>query len=293
MELFLQIVKLVSGPLIGAVIGIFTNYIAVKMLFRPRHEVRIGKFRLPFTPGIIPRRKAALANAVGHAVGDSLVKKEDLKKALLSDEVCNVITKGLMAMPGLRETGEALLGEGYADKKEAVLDALTDRIVTAITAMDMGAVIAAEGANAVNQLAAKNPLIGMFVNEATVQSLAAPLAEKVNDYVNAEGRHKVRESLAEQIDAIERKPLREFVGGADEMKAVFEGVYRTLITRHADAIAAQFKIAQIVENKINAMPAEDLEALVLAVMKKELNAVIWLGGIIGLVLGGINLISML
>ena len=35
METFLLILKYISGPLVGAVIGYFTNYLAVKMLFRP------------------------------------------------------------------------------------------------------------------------------------------------------------------------------------------------------------------------------------------------------------------
>ena len=37
-----------------AAIGYFTNYIAIKMLFRPRKELRIGSWRVPFTPGVIP-----------------------------------------------------------------------------------------------------------------------------------------------------------------------------------------------------------------------------------------------
>ena len=43
-----------TGPLIGAVIGYFTNYLAVKMLFHPRKAIKVGKFTLPFTPGAIP-----------------------------------------------------------------------------------------------------------------------------------------------------------------------------------------------------------------------------------------------
>ena len=46
---------IITGPVIGAVIGYVTNLIAVKMLFYPINPVYIGKFRLPFTPGIIAR----------------------------------------------------------------------------------------------------------------------------------------------------------------------------------------------------------------------------------------------
>ena len=40
-----------------AAIGYGTNYIAIKMLFRPRKEIRIGSCRVPFTPGVIVLRK--------------------------------------------------------------------------------------------------------------------------------------------------------------------------------------------------------------------------------------------
>lgn len=69
----MNIVSLLAGPVIGGVIGYFTNYIAVKMLFRPKTAIKIGSFTVPFTPGIIPKRKPALARAIGQAVGNNLV----------------------------------------------------------------------------------------------------------------------------------------------------------------------------------------------------------------------------
>ena len=50
-----------AGPIIGALIGYCTNYIAVKMLFYPKQEVRIFGRKLPFTPGAIPKGKQRLA----------------------------------------------------------------------------------------------------------------------------------------------------------------------------------------------------------------------------------------
>ena len=77
----------VSGPLIGSVIGYCTNYLAVKMLFYPRKELRIGGHRLPFTPGVIPKGKPRLAAAIGEMVGKTLLTKEDIARRLLSPEL--------------------------------------------------------------------------------------------------------------------------------------------------------------------------------------------------------------
>ena len=59
-----QILHYIAGPLIGALIGYCTNYIAVKMLFHPHHEVKVFGHTLPFTPGGIPKNKPRLAHAI-------------------------------------------------------------------------------------------------------------------------------------------------------------------------------------------------------------------------------------
>ena len=78
---------LIIRPLIGAGIGYITNWIAVKMMFRPLNEKRIGKIKIPFTPGIIPRNKARLAESVGNAINENLLTEDTLRETLLSDEI--------------------------------------------------------------------------------------------------------------------------------------------------------------------------------------------------------------
>ena len=49
-------------------------------------------------------------------------------------------------------------------------------------------------------------------------------------------------------------------------------------------------VEKIVEEKIRAMDPKDLEALLLMVMKKELNALVWLGVPLGFIMGCITTI---
>jgi uncharacterized membrane protein YheB (UPF0754 family) len=65
---------------IGAIIGGFTNHLAIKMLFRPHQAVYIWGKRLPFTPGLIPRRRDELAVQMGKLVVEHLVTAEGIKK---------------------------------------------------------------------------------------------------------------------------------------------------------------------------------------------------------------------
>lgn len=74
-------------PFIAAVIGYFTNWVAIKMLFRPREEVRILGLRVPFTPGVIPRKRDQIAASIGDAVADNLLTSEAVAERLGSEEV--------------------------------------------------------------------------------------------------------------------------------------------------------------------------------------------------------------
>ena len=75
----MEILHIVLPLVLGALIGYVTNYIAVKMLFRPYEAVKIGNNTLPFTPGVIPKNKPRIARACGAAVEGSLFFTESLK----------------------------------------------------------------------------------------------------------------------------------------------------------------------------------------------------------------------
>jgi uncharacterized membrane protein YheB (UPF0754 family) len=69
-------------PLLGALIGYVTNYIAIRMLFRPLRPWRLFGFRLPLTPGIIPSKRGELAQRMGEMVGSHLLTAEDVRQTL-------------------------------------------------------------------------------------------------------------------------------------------------------------------------------------------------------------------
>lgn len=289
MEL-MDIIKIAVILVMSAIIGIFTNYIAVKMLFRPYRAKFIGKWQIPFTPGIMPRRQQALGRALGKMITEMLVRTEDLKNALLSDEISHTVAKGILAFPSLRSSGKSLFGENYAEKREVVIDYLTNKILDGIVAMNVGEVIAKEAGDAVHSFSSKNPLVAMFVNDHMIAQLTAPIGEKVTDFLTGDGKAKLREALSLELAAFEDKPVGEWISDTESFERVIVGLYRRLVGKYAGAIASQFHIDRIVEEKVNAMPPEALENLILSVMKKELNAVIWLGGAIGLVLGGVSVL---
>jgi len=88
-------IALLAGSVgIGATIGYVTNYIAIKMLFRPYKAKKIGNITI-FPQGVIPREKEALANKVGEMVKNYILSENEIKRIVTSNEVKEEIEKFL------------------------------------------------------------------------------------------------------------------------------------------------------------------------------------------------------
>jgi uncharacterized membrane protein YheB (UPF0754 family) len=70
----------ISPPILGGIIGYFTNDIAIKMLFRPYRAIYVLKRKVPFTPGLIPRNQERLAKNISKTIMGSLLTPEELQK---------------------------------------------------------------------------------------------------------------------------------------------------------------------------------------------------------------------
>lgn len=291
---------LLSGPVVGAIIGYFTNYIAVKMLFHPRNPITVGGHTLPFTPGIIPKRKKDLAKAIGTAVQDELFGEQEVKEILLEEGTKRVITEAITdQVDGLlggdvsvKEQISGLTGQEFYEDKKAVLGTFfTDKIVQGIISMDIGQIIADKGTAFISEKM-NNPLLAMFMTPELIQSLAAPIGEQVNVYLETEGKENIQIYVQNEIEALEQKKPGELLTGMEDCRTAFQEklqeVYSGFVEAHADEVAKQFRIREIIESRVAGMSNEALEQLVLSVMKHELGMIVNLGALIGAVIGIVN-----
>ncbi|MGE6706436.1 DUF445 family protein [Exiguobacterium artemiae] len=87
------VIKMIGMIIIGALIGAITNHLAIRMLFRPLEAKYIGKYRIPFTPGLIPKRRDELAANLGRTVVKHLLTPEGISKRLQQPVVYEAITR--------------------------------------------------------------------------------------------------------------------------------------------------------------------------------------------------------
>jgi len=97
--------------IVGAVIGGATNYIAIKMLFKPAKPIMIGKWRLPFTPGLIPKRHEEIAVELGRLVMKHLITADRLKIKLLEPSFSKQLSQHVQEQISVWLAQEVTIGE--------------------------------------------------------------------------------------------------------------------------------------------------------------------------------------
>ena len=290
-----MILEKLAGPLIGAVIGYCTNYIAVKMLFYPKKEIKIWGHKLPFTPGAIPKGKPRLAKAIGNIVANTLLTEEDLKKKILSDETENAVVEKIM--DGLSTNLHTSINrifpeEEYTNAKEKVTNLLTDQILESVQNMNLEHIIVEEAGKAVKSKT-KGTMLEMFLNDEMLNSLIQPVGGEIVNYIQVSGADYIKGEISRKLAALEEKSMLELCDNLnvsqDSVRGMVSSLYQTAIESAAGNLVSNLNIAGIIEEKVSEMCIDDLEKMVLSVMKKELDTIVNLGALVGAILGMLNI----
>lgn len=278
-----------SGPLVGAVIGYFTNYIAVKMLFHPYKEVKLLGFTLPFTPGVIPKNKPRLARAIAHAVSDVLLTKQDIA-GLITDSAVESAGTAIVESSGLfgDKTPEELAQSFGADSLDTTnAEAfLTEKVYEGIKSMDIGSIVGDKAMEVVRA----NPMLSLL----PVGSIIGTIKAKIGEYVESEEcRNQIGAVVSEKVSEIKSAPIGDTLDAMGLTAVTAEGLVvsmmHKLLDKYLEPMLDMLSIEQIIEDKINDMDIAMFEDLVMSVMKNELNAIVNLGFFIGLIIGVVNI----
>ena len=73
-------IEILFLPIIGALIGYVTNYIAIKMLFLPKNPYYLFGFKIPFTPGLIPKKRKNIIDKISYTISNKIVDKKEIIK---------------------------------------------------------------------------------------------------------------------------------------------------------------------------------------------------------------------
>lgn len=318
----------IIAPLLGGVIGYITNDIAIRMLFRPHTAKYIFGIHIPFTPGIIPKEKGRIAEAVGGVISENLMNKEVLEKYLLSEDMIGKVRSSveefITTQQKNQETVACFLGH-YLSKEEIATIAqninqgITKQTYEKLADSAVGEKVAHIAIDHVAQKltidGAQELLSGIGGALGGLGGMAAGLfggnivakflgmlrepaehflAKNINTMLRDNGEEIVSNMIGGEVDSFLNKPVCKSLEGHEEQLAqavnTVESIYRSIITEHLPKILDSIDISKIVRERINEMDVNETEKLIFQVMSKELKTIVWLGALLGLVMGSINIL---
>ncbi len=317
----------IIAPLLGGVIGYITNDIAIRMLFRPHTAKYLFGIHIPFTPGIIPKEKGRIAEAVGGVISENLMNNEVLEKYLLSEEMIEKIKSAVEEFIATQQKNSETVAqflEHYLSEEE--IDSISQSVNQSITKQTYDKLADSSVGEKVAHVAidhvAKKLTIdgaqellagiggalggiggmaaGLFGSNIVAKFLSMLrepaehfLANNINTMLRNNGKEIVSNMVDGEVDNFLSKPVCRLLEGHEAQLAqavdTIESIYRSVITEHLPKILDSIDISKVVRERINEMDVNETEKLIFQVMDKELKAIVWLGALLGLVMGSINI----
>jgi len=322
----MNIIAILLPPLLGGVIALSTNWLAIKMLFRPLTEKRIFGIRVPFTPGLIPKERGRLARKLGEAISKHLLTPDILAHKLADPTV--------WPLPDCT-VGDILLGWGITDPAAyiaATISAPAKKAADAVLPRAIGGLVTlpekfpaldAKLAELTAQVSSNsiNPIAGLFVKHEKIynnikETVFTYLSEPENQEVLREAIHKGIDSMLGTEPAGDTEDLASMISttsieaqqqlsericafhikeGAEMLftQEPYASIIRRVLTVAATYLAEHMPIVDMIEQKMAGLDVAETEKILLSVVGRELKLIIWLGGLFGFLIGLMSLAMQL
>lgn len=299
----MNILSYLIPPILGGIIALSTNWLAIKMLFRPHRAKYVFGIRIPFTPGLIPKERAQLTAKLSEAISTKLLTPEVLA-AGLSDPA-------LWPLPDIT-VGEALDAWGIKSP-DTFLTPLSRR------AKDVADKLLPQALESAHKLEGSMPTLDQHLAQLTYKvidenlgTLAKMFISKEKVYTsikhnllaylsNPENYEYIREKVHNAIDSALASPVTHdalteklyavnIKDGLGTFLIKEKHTVARVLQMAATYVAKNMPIQAMIIGKLNAFEIAEAEALILDVAGRELRLIIWLGGFLGFVIGALSLL---
>ena len=299
----IEYLHFIAPPVVGGVVGYFTNDLAIRMLFRPLKPVYLFGHKLPMTPGMIPKNKERLAAGIGDMVSGKLMSSDVLAETLLSPEMLDKVRGKVTDFVAKQRQNNTPISMALAqligaDTVTSVIDtvksSVDQRITEKMSDPSLSEFVTQSIMKSINEQLQSNflyqiggALLGRFVDgESKVRNM-------VSNVLSGEAVELVKNMVHSETDKFLQKPVSSlFTQGDDKVNKIADAVvelYRKVVTDKLPEILKTIDIKQVVHNRIINMDVLEMERMILDICDKELRAVVWLGAVLGSIIGCINI----
>ena len=137
-------------------------------------------------------------------------------------------------------------------------------------------------------------MLGFFGGNSIIDSFIPSINDKLDEYIKNNGKKLINDMVKKEIEKYSSLSISEISSNIKnvnfDLETIIINSYEKIIDTKISDFLNTINISKIVSEKIKAMDVLELEKLLLNIMKKELNALVNLGAIIGFILGLLNLL---
>jgi uncharacterized membrane protein YheB (UPF0754 family) len=305
-------IEYVFPVVVGALIGWFTNKVAIKMIFRPLRAHYLFGYKIPFTPGIIPKGHDRIARSIGN-IGENLVKIESIKETLLSDNILGRINAYIDDFIIRQTKNGETLREFIAHAVPA--DVIDELILN--TKDDMAAELNrmlnnSEFINSVSDKIIEH--VELKINSLDILGLGVfasltGIQRRINSYLRNSIRKVLRDNIRSIIEnnaegivySICNKGINKVMSipvcnivneqrsSIDAFKEYLINGYKKGVDKYLPRIVENINISKIVEKSVLELDVLEVEKLLLDVIANELRWIEVFGAILGGLIGILNI----
>lgn len=302
MEMIMVFLATIS---IGAVIGGVTNFIAITMLFRPYRPRYIGSWKIPLTPGVIPKRHQEIAVQLGKLVEKYLVPSEKIREKIINPRFQHRVEEWLNEKVDLLLSSEYSLAElmhliNNGEHQEQVEEKkLLEPVVATATDMLMYKLeeflYSEEGEDFIYHgvqhiIAGQGMLanmLGAFLSKEKLVDKLRPI------FLSVLRKPSTKQQIHAQLQGCLEELLNRDIGSLlapyqEDLRQFTERIAPRLIFWLESKLPewlASFQLANLVKEQVLSFPLEQLEAIIKEVARRELKMITWLGALLGGVIG--------
>jgi uncharacterized membrane protein YheB (UPF0754 family) len=259
------------SPLVVATLhGYGAAWLAVRMLFRPRHPIFAFGWQLPLTPGLLPKERDRFISALSSIIAQRLLSIE-----VIADELMKLDLETEIAALAQREVAS------YTQNETAVR-VITDHLRERLTLLSGSEEAKMQIVHALREIIDrettssgfwKRLAAGYLMDEQILYRIIGGSLEKLSESVS-ESLY-VRETISQ---AMVQLPQRLLAGGGKLVPS-------TAISSLVQTLSQRLDIQAILRNRLSGFSNEDIERLVMDTAGREIRAIVWFGAGIGLIVG--------
>ena len=296
-------IKIFLAPVIGAVIGYITNDTAIKMLFHPRKALYIGRWQVPFTPGLIPKEKNRVARSVGNVVSIRLLSSDVILDTLTSDEMIGKIRRALENIIEKNRDNDSTVEEVMEKiSPKEVKNRIISELKEELTVLIYKKLVDFKFGENISKMTLQKmkekmdmslfAIISAMIDDNMINSISQSIGEHIDNIIADNSEEIIRDLIDVEVDKLKNEKISVLIQKYDNkiplLIDLIISIYEKIIKNDLTQIMHELNLAKIVEDRISTFDVMELENMIFGIMDKELKAIVYFGALLGFLMGFIN-----